>query len=108
VYVSFITSKYISQEMMKGKYSEVLPEYFGGTYFDIMKDTYTTDDLQIAFAIGHLCACPSTWAYSLVRNKDPVLDSWINFKAERDFVVDVLRVIGTAVRTILVIRSTKG
>lgn len=97
---------YISQEMMKGKHSEGLPAYSGGTYFDVMKDTYTTDDLKIAFAIGHLCGRPSTWAYSLVHNKDPVLDSWINFKAERDFVVDGLRVIGTAGRTILFIRST--
>src|SRR5271163_5258373 len=53
-------------------------------YFDVMKQTYTTDDLKVAFAIGRLRGRPSTWAFSLVRNNDPALSSWLAFKAEMD------------------------
>jgi hypothetical protein len=68
-----------------GRPSEYLPFIVScEMYFDVMKDTYTTDDLKVAFAIGRLRGRPSTWAYSLVRNKDPVLDSWLSFKAEMD------------------------
>jgi hypothetical protein len=53
-------------------------------YFDVMKQTYTTDDLKVAFTIGRLRGRPSTWAYTLVRNKDPALSSWLAFKAQMD------------------------
>jgi hypothetical protein len=59
-----------------GKPSQYLPFIIScEMYFDVMKDTYTTDDLKVAFTISRLRDRASTWAISLARIKDPVFNT---------------------------------